>query len=251
MKSPEMFVKNWLQNIKPLLSMDSIQSPTSSEELIATSSTQPSTVELVPSGLSQSSEATHKQNVLQRKKDLNEIVTELGVEDVSKHFIGNIFLLELWCDLYIYILIGQFKLPVTCLVQPNLKCQIHSPDLHFVKCLHKERLKNPTLDVAPLVALVILPSKENFNPAHAETYKYETIGGNHSRIVLQEIIKDESCAHLHDIFSHHLVSVYHGLMDEQAQHICHRHNRATEFTNKMITQDKALCHIYLHFHNNK
>ena len=70
MKSPEMFVKTWLQNIKPLMSMDSIQSPTSSEELIATSSTQPSTVELVPSGLSQSSEATHKQNVLQRKKRL-------------------------------------------------------------------------------------------------------------------------------------------------------------------------------------
>ena len=102
-----------------------------------------------------------------KKKDLDEIVTDLGIEDVGKHFIGNIVLLELWFD-FTYILIGQFKLPVTCLVQPNLKRQIRSPDLHFVKCLRDEMLKNPTLDVAPLVALVVLPNKENFNPAHAE-----------------------------------------------------------------------------------
>ena len=44
-------------------------------------------------------------------------------------------------------------------MQPNLKRQIRSPDLHFVKCLREEMLKNPTLGVAPLVALVILPKK--------------------------------------------------------------------------------------------
>ena len=35
----------------------------------------------------------------------------------------------------------------------------------------------------------------------------------------------------------------HGLTGEQAQHIAHRHNKATEFTNKMTTQDKLLCHM--------
>ena len=63
--------------------------------------------------------------------------------------------------------------------------------------------------------------------------------------MLQGIVKDESCVHLHDIFSYHLVSIYHmhGLTGEQAQHIAHRHNKATEFTNKMTTQDKLLCHM--------
>ena len=61
--------------------------------------------------------------------------------------------------------------------------------------------------------------------------------------MLNQIIQDESCAHLHDIFSHHLVSVYHDLTDEQAQHLAHRHNRTTEFSNKMTTQDKVLSHM--------
>ena len=75
-------------------SMDGIYSSTSSEELIATTSTQLSTVELLPvSGISQSSEATDSDKSLSRKqqavsqakcsskkkKDLDEIVTDLGV----------------------------------------------------------------------------------------------------------------------------------------------------------------------------
>ena len=61
--------------------------------------------------------------------------------------------------------------------------------------------------------------------------------------MLNEIFQDKSCAHLHDIFSHHLVSVYHDITDEQAQHLTQWHNRATEFTNKMTTQDKVLSHM--------
>ena len=39
------------------------------------------------------------------------------------------------------------------------------------------------------------------------------------------------------------MSVYRGLTDEMAQHLAHRHNRATEFINRMTTQDKV---FYIH-----
>lgn len=48
------------------------------------------------------------------------------------------------------------------------------------------------------------------------------------------------------LYSHRLVSVYQGLTDELAQHLAHRYNRATEFTNKLTTQDK----VYNEFENN-
>ena len=41
------------------------------------------------------------------------------------------------------------------------------------------------------------------------------------------------------LYTCRLVCVYHGLTDELAQHLAHRHNRATEFTSKMTTQDKV------------
>ena len=40
-------------------------------------------------------------------------------------------------------------------------------------------------------------------------------------------------------FSSRLVSVYSRMTDEQAQHLAIQHNRATDFTCKMRTQDKV------------
>ena len=122
---------------------------------------------------------------------------------------------------------------MSCLIAPGKTRQIRPPDYHFVKCLKEEML---TTDVAPIVALVNLTEGEEFNPAHAEAYQYETIGGNHSRIALQEIATEEQPT---STIKHLLVSVYYDLSDEMAQHLAHRHNRATEYTSKMTTQDKV------------
>ena len=105
-------------------------------------------------------------------------------------------------------------------------------------------LANPTRDVAPIVGIVKLPPEESFVAAHAEAYQYETVGGNHSRIALQEILLDCDMSSRF-LYSHRLVSVYHGLSDEQIQHLAHCHNRATEFTSKMTTQDKVcFCGLF-------
>ena len=76
----------------------------------------------------------------------------------------------------VYNYLGQFTLPVSCLIKPGPTRQIREPDATFIECLKREMLLNPTLDVAPIVALVILSDGEEFNSAHAEGYQYETIG---------------------------------------------------------------------------
>ena len=112
-------------------------------------------------------------------------------------------------------------------------------------------LENKTCDVAPLVATVRLLDDEQFDTKHPEAYTYETIGGNHSRIALTQLLKEKKELALDPKFFNRRVSVYTRLSDEQAQHLAHRHNRATEFTSKMNTQDKVLhtrikLHVYIH-----
>ena len=83
---------------------------------------------------------------------------------------------------------------------------------------------------------------EQFYTKHPEAYNYETIGGNHSRLALTQLLKEKKELALDLKFFNRRVSVYTRprLSDEQAQHLAHRHNRATEFKSKMNTQDKVL-----------
>eukprot|EP00731_Ephydatia_muelleri_P013142 Em0007g452a len=119
---------------------------------------------------------------------------------------------------------------------------VREADEKFIECLKHEMLENRTCDVAPIVATVRL-SDEQFDMKHPEAYTYDTIGGNHSRIALQQLIKENQELAKDPTFSSRRVSVYGRLSAEQAQHLAHRHNRATEFTSKMNTQDKQYEHF--------
>ena len=96
------------------------------------------------------------------------------------------------------------------------------------------------------VATVRLLDDEHFDTKHPEAYTYEMIGGNHSRIALTQLLKEKKELALDPKFFIRRVSVYTRLSDEQAQHLAHRQNRATEFTSKMNTQDKLHTRIKLH-----
>ena len=100
-------------------------------------------------------------------------------------------------------------------------------------------VQNRTCDVAPIVVTARLSDDEQFDFKHPEAYTYNTIGGNHSRIALQQLITENKELAKDPTFSSRRVSVYGRLSAEQAQHLAHRHNRATEFTSKMNTQDKV------------
>ena len=104
---------------------------------------------------------------------------------------------------------------MSCLVERSEKRNIQQPDLLFVEALKVEMITNPLMEVAPIIGLLILPEGEEFIPAHCAAYNYVTIGRNHLRMALQEIL---NC---HDnplpVYHHRIVSVYHGLSDTEVQ----------------------------------
>ena len=132
------------------------------------------------------------------------------------------------------------------LIEPRRSRLLREPNLEYVESLQEEMLSNPTVNVAPIIGVVRLQEHDNFDKRHPEGYLYETIGGNHSRMALQNLLKTHK--DLPDTYKFRIVSVYaSSITDEEAQHLALRHNRATEFTNKMLTQDKvSLSSICMH-----
>ena len=111
---------------------------------------------------------------------------------------------------------------------------MRDPDSVFINKLKKEMLENPTSLVSPIIGLVRLRPGEKFDNKHPNSYKYESIGG---RIVLQELTKKYPENINYQI---RLVAVYVGLTEDLVLRLAARHNRATEFTHTMTTQDKVL-----------
>ena len=142
---------------------------------------------------------------------------------------------------------GQFRIPVKCLVEPAASRLIRQPHEPYIKGLKEEMKKNPTCDVAPIVAMVKLTDGQKFDEAHPEAFTYETLGGNHSRIALQELLNEDKQLATLPYYRSRLVSVYSGLSDKQATHLALRHNKATEYTSKLTTQDKVgVCLCPMH-----
>lgn len=78
---------------------------------------------------------------------------------------------------------------MNCLVEPSKLHLIRPPDRNFLQSLKNEMLTNPVKAVAPFLVLVQLEEGQQFDAHHTEAYRYETIGGNHSRIALQVLKK--------------------------------------------------------------
>jgi hypothetical protein len=64
---------------------------------------------------------------------------------------------------------------------------------------------------------------------------YEIIGGNNSRIALQELTKEHPD---NNLFTSRMVAVYVGLSDQLVLRLASKHNRASGFTHEMTIQDK-------------
>ena len=94
--------------------------------------------------------------------------------------------------------------------------------------------RNPSRDVTPIVGLVQLPEGESFHQEQKETYLYETLGGNNSRVAMQELLEEDDLG-----IRTRLVSVYFGLSDNQALRLASKHNLATSIHHDMTTSDKV------------
>ena len=132
------------------------------------------------------------------------------------------------------ILAGYFTLPVTCLVEPAPSRLLRPVDPVFVDTLKAHMKRNPSRDVTPIVGLVQLQNGEEFQEDRKEGYLYETLGGNNSRVAMQELLKEDDLR-----FRTRLVSVYCHLTDSQALRLASKHNLATSVHHEMTTCDKV------------
>ena len=123
---------------------------------------------------------------------------------------------------------------MTSLIEPGPTRLLRPVDPVFVDTLKSHMKRNPSRDVTPIVGLVQLPDGEEFQEDHKETYLYETLGGNNSRVAMQELLDEEDLR-----FRTRLVSVYCHLTDSQALRLASKHNLATSVHHEMTTSDKV------------
>jgi hypothetical protein len=94
---------------------------------------------------------------------------------------------------------------------------------------------------------VQLDKGKTFDANLKDGYKYETVGGNHSRQALQELLKERPELYRRKVYSHRLCSVYSQMPSSLTLRIASKHNRASIFTHDMTTGDKITqcrCLLY-------
>ena len=116
-------------------------------------------------------------------------------------------------------------------MEPGPTRLLRPVDPVFVDTLKAHMKRNPSRDVTPIVGLVQLQHVEEFQEDHKDIYLYETLGGNNSRVAMQD---EEDLR-----FRTRLVSVYCHLTDNQALRLASKHNLATSVHHEMTTSDKV------------
>lgn len=123
---------------------------------------------------------------------------------------------------------------MTCLIEPVPNRLLRPVDPVFVGTLKSHMKRNPSRDVTPIVGLVQLADGEEFQESRKDTYLYETLGGNNSRVAMQELLAEDDLR-----FRTRLVSVYSHLTDNQALRLASKHNLAASVHHDMSTSDKV------------
>ena len=131
-------------------------------------------------------------------------------------------------------------LPVSCLVEPPDELLVRETSQAFIDGLKAEMQDNPTSDVQPILTIVRLKEGDCFDHTLKDGYIYETIGGNHSRQALQELLKEHPELSRKNGYSQRLCSVYRKMPTSLALRLASKHNRASVFTHDMSTCDKVL-----------
>lgn len=129
-------------------------------------------------------------------------------------------------------------------IEPPASRLLRPVDEIFVHDLKENMLRNPSKDATPLVGLVVLGEDQEFDEELAESYEYETLGGNNSRVALQQLVKESNDPR----FRTRLASVYKNLSDDEALRLAAKHNAVTSLHHAVSTSDKVgvgnACYYY-------
>ena len=82
-------------------------------------------------------------------------------------------------------------------------------------------------DVQPLLCIVQLDESKSFEAKFKEAYIYETVGGNNSRLALQELLQERPKLCTNKLYSHRLCSVYRRMEAQLVLRLASKHNRDT------------------------
>ena len=119
-------------------------------------------------------------------------------------------------------------------MEPEPSRLLRPVDPVFIATLKTHMKSNPLRDVTPIVGLVQLPNGEEYEREHRESYLYETLGGNNSRVAMQELLEEGDLR-----FRSRLVSVYFNLTNDQCLRLASKHNLSTTIHHDITTCDKV------------
>ena len=106
--------------------------------------------------------------------------------------------------------------PTKCLVQPEEGYRVRDVDQSFVEVLYKKMLREPTATYLPLIIMVTSNKPDQVILNNLEDYKFQVLGGNHSRIVCQNIL----AAHPDAVkFQTRICRIYKNLTPQEAQKV--------------------------------
>ena len=87
--------------------------------------------------------------------------------------------------------LSYLMLPLKCLKESSDELLLRDRNPNIVASLKQEMMNNPYSDVQPILCIAQLKDGECFDTNLKEAYLYYTIGGNHSRQDLQELLKEK------------------------------------------------------------
>ena len=145
----------------------------------------------------------------------------------------------------LYHVSGNFTLPIKCLEPPPEEWLVRECSKSVVDQLKQEMVDNTCIDVQPILCIVKLKRDEAFNSLMKEGYKYYTIGGNHSRQALQELLLEKPELNSSKQFTHRTCSVYSPMDTIHIRRLANKHNRASMHVHEITTMDWVRStHIY-------
>eukprot|EP00058_Branchiostoma_floridae_P022238 XP_002607728.1 hypothetical protein BRAFLDRAFT_82825 [Branchiostoma floridae] len=132
---------------------------------------------------------------------------------------------------------GAFDIPIKRLVEPAWKRLVRAADPQHVSNLKQRFIASSGQMTTVLIGNIPEMTTEHYDRTRVDRYRYEVIGGNHTRIALQEILRDTP--EKLDVASVHM-HIYCGLPDDLAKRVGMAHNNVMNYSKPETTLDQLI-----------
>lgn len=146
-----------------------------------------------------------------------------------------------YCHILSLVLAGYYDLPVEALKEPSWLARTRDADEKHIQDLQDEFRKKPYNYFTVMAVNIANLEPKNFEFDKINSYVLQTIGGNHSRIALQNLLSEElQEASIKHIYAHRVCAVYCNLTTDQAKRIGTEHNAIHDFAMKDSFSERVM-----------